>query len=391
MDSKTVSDKTHPTLRVEIEDLSRSGSGVARQDTPQGRRVVFVPQTLSGDVAEVRIVREEKRFVEAELVELIQASPDRVSPKCEVFGRCGGCAWQHVPYKKQWQVKRDGVFHALARTQVSLPESHQEFPAENPFGYRNRIQLRGVGAEVGFFSKRSRSLVAIQRCEIAREELNRVLPEIRKKGLEKGGEFKVEIEVLPDGQVRESWNDRHGALGFRQVNDEQNEKLKHYVQGHIEDGAHVLDLYGGNGNLSLGLEKRVAWVDCVDVGAPRGGGPEQPPNYRFFQTDAPKWMDRRAHEFEKGVWALKGPGVAIIDPPREGLGEQQNKISRSLDLTGVQKIIAVGCDPDSFARDVARFQKQGWKIVEISIFDLFPQTPHVEAVGVLVRRAETRN
>lgn len=385
MTSEDVSEKTHPTLSVKIEDLSRAGSGVARQITPEGRRVVFVPGTMVGDEVEVEITREEKRFVEAEVVRVIAPSQDRVTPRCAVFGRCGGCTWQHVPYEIQWQTKREGVRHALSRTQVEFTGVLEEFPALNPWNYRNRIQLRGSEGTVGFFARRSRALVPIERCEIAREELNRVLPSLQEKGRVRTGEYKIEIDVLPSGEVREAWNAPHAALGFRQVNDEQNARLQDFVQGAIPNGAHVLDLYGGNGNLSLSLSKRVAWVDCVDVGSPQGGDSSQPENFRFFKTDAPKWIDRRAHELGKGQWRLKGEGVVILDPPREGLGDQQNKIAGAIETIGVKQIIAVGCDPDSFARDVSRFQKRGWKLARLAAFDLFPQTPHIESVGVLQR------
>jgi tRNA/tmRNA/rRNA uracil-C5-methylase (TrmA/RlmC/RlmD family) len=290
---------------------------------------------------------------------------------------------------------------------VELPSAPvEEFPAENPWRYRNRIQLRArpaIGADgapasgitLGYFGRRSKDLVDVARCEIAREELNAVLAETRREAAvhldekivkgEERPEVKVEIEVLTDGSTRKVWNARHGALGFRQVNDAQNAKLQSFVRAHLSEGAHCFDLYGGAGNFSYADAARYAFVECVDTGSPEGGFEGQPANYRFFRGDVPRWLDRRTKEFEKGVFKPKGPIEVILDPPREGLADQSNKIASSLERLGAKKMIAVGCDADAWARDLSRLAKYGWRVERIAIFDLFPQTPHVESVAVLIR------
>jgi len=248
---------------------------------------------------------------------------------------------------------------------------------------------------MGYFGRRTKDLVGVDRCEIAREEINSVLRETRaeakamleeklKRG-EPNPEVKVEIEVLPDGTTRKAWNARHGALGFRQVNDEQNAKLRSYIRENIAEGAHFFDLYGGAGNFSYDDAARYAFVECVDTGSPEGGFEGQPENFRFFRGDVPRWLDRREKEFTKGVFKPKGPIEVVLDPPREGLADQSNKIARSLDAMKARKIVAVGCDSDSWARDLSRLVKHGWRLEKVAVFDLFPQTPHVESVGVLVR------
>ncbi len=380
-----------------VQDLARGGNGVARLDG----RVLFVPLTMPGDVISARIVSVDKRFATAELVEIEAPSPSRAEPPCPVFGICGGCTWQHVPYEKQWATKRDGALHALSRTGIVFEGRVEEFPALDAWHYRNRIQLRarpavtGSGVDLGFFARRSKDLVSVEHCYIARPELNAKLPEIRAQAetaiaarLAKGEprpESKIEVEVLPDGTTREMWNAPHGAMGFRQVNDAQNDRMCEYVRGNLSAGAHLLDLYGGAGNFSYDDAAKYAFVECVDVGSPEGGFSGQPENYRFFKTDVARWLDRRAKEFGKGVFKPKGSVEVVLDPPREGLADQSNKIAGALAELGARKIIAIGCDADAWARDLSRLAKHGWKIEKIAIFDLFPQTPHVESIAVLVR------
>jgi len=363
-------------LLLEITDLARSGAGVGRA---ADGRVVFVPFTAPGDRVRAQIVQIDKRYAEADLIELIEPSSLRAQPPCPVFGRCGGCQWQHIPYKIQWQTKFKGVLHALSRVQIELPAAQiMELPAEKVWNYRNRIQLRGEGDEIGYFAARSHDRVAIERCEIARPELNAMIPHARDEGKKREGAYKVELEVLPDGSTRSVWNSAHAAQGFRQVHDEQNEKLRGWVREAVSPGRHVYDLFGGSGNLSTAVAGRALNVDCVDVSAPQGMRLPDFPQIRFHRSPVLSWTFRESRKTQK-----QGLSSAILDPPREGLANDQGKIATSLEKLGVTEIVAVGCDVDSWARDVSRFLKRGWKLERIAVLDLFPQTPHVESLAKL--------
>src|SRR4029078_11110615 len=94
---------------LEIEDIAFGGKGVARD---QGK-AVFVPYTIEREVVSADIVREKKQFAEAELIDVKQSSPDRVAPQCPYFGRCGGCAYQHIDYQHQIAIKCRQLHDAL--------------------------------------------------------------------------------------------------------------------------------------------------------------------------------------------------------------------------------------------------------------------------------------
>lgn len=361
------------TLTIEVSDLSRGGAGVAKEASG---RVIFIPYTAPGDWVRVRIVKTEKRYAQGELLELLRPSPHRVTPPCPAFGRCGGCKWQHLPYELQWKVKVRGVAHALERAGVRLPDRPQEeLPAERIWQYRNRIQLHGSRGLLGFFTAGSRELVAVDRCEIARPELNALWPELRAQAARMPREYKVEVEVLEDGRVVTSWNQRHAALGFRQVHDEQNGRLQAWVREAITPGRPVLDLFGGRGNLSRALAGRAPEIHCVDVTAPTERPESAIPAFSFHRSAVLPWLSRR--EPDSREWS------AILDPPRQGLAGDFTEIASRLEKLGVVELVVVGCDPDAWARDLSRFTRRGWRLERVGVLDLFPQTPHVESLAVL--------
>jgi 23S rRNA (uracil1939-C5)-methyltransferase len=368
-------------LELLITDLARAGPGVGRD--AEGR-VVFVPYAAPGDRVRVRITGREKRYAQAELIEVLEPSSERVKPPCAVFGRCGGCQWQHLPYSLQWRTKLRGARHALERVGLRghpLLERLEELPAQRVWEYRNRVQLRGEGSQLGFYATGSHELVPIQRCEIARPEINAALAAIREEGQAKLRAYKVEVEVLPDGSVRRTWNASHAAGGFRQVHDEQNASLQAWVASAASAGSCLLDLYGGSGNLSTGLADRHPAIHCVDISAPEGTpGPRE--TYRYHRSAVLPWLESRA---QKALATLPAetPRAALLDPPREGLGAELKRIAERLEGFGVRELVLVGCDPDSWARDTFRLTQRGWKLERIGVLDLFPQTRHIEGLALL--------
>ncbi|OFZ79719.1 MAG: hypothetical protein A2583_01410 [Bdellovibrionales bacterium RIFOXYD1_FULL_53_11] len=369
-------------IELTITDLARSGAGVARD---AGGRVIFVPLTAPGDRVRARICSEEKKYALAEAVEVLEPSPGRVEPRCSVFGRCGGCMWQHIPYQKQWTTKLGGVMHALGRVGLKDAPKPDEFPAHDPWNYRNRIQLRGNGDTLGFYARKSHDIVAVDTCPVARQEINAALAGIRTTGSKLVRPYKAEVEVLPDGTVRTVWNAPHGAGGFRQLHDEQNTHLQAWVGRAVPDGSGVVfDLFGGSGNLSRPLAGRAGQVHCVDISIPPDAGAGAPGNMTFHRTAVLRWLIKTRRNPERFI-ALESAAqnIVIVDPPRIGLAEEMKELLPALAALKVQRVVAVGCDPDSWARDLCKLTRAGWRLTGCAVFDFFPQTPHVECAGVL--------
>lgn len=342
---------------------------------PNGK-TIFIPFTAPGDLVEVEILEEKKNYSQGKLVEILEPSPERVNPPCPVFTKCGGCQWQHIPYELQWKTKFLGLKHALGRAQVQIPLECEEFPATVAWGYRNRVQLRGFSDRLGFYAPGSHNVISVEECKIAHPLINAQWNEIKLKGKELKTPYKVEVELTqePQPSVKTTWNAPHAALGFSQVNNEQNEKLKSWISQNITRGSILLDLYGGSGNLSMPFSPKMKTIYCIDTYASLQKN--SPANYFFIRSGVLPWLMAQKK--------LPQDGSAILDPPREGLGPNFVEMEHALKRLGVVEIVLVGCDADSWAKDLSRFVKKGWKLKKISVFDFFPQTPHVEAVGLLL-------
>jgi 23S rRNA (uracil1939-C5)-methyltransferase len=286
-----------------------------------------------------------------------------------------------LPYELQWKTKLTGVRQALEKAQVKLSCELEELPAERIWEYRNRIQLNGRKDEIGFFAAGSNALVPIERCEIARPELNEKISALKKEGNALSKPYKVETEVLENGEVRAAWNQGHAAMGFRQIHDEQNQKLRQWVQSAIDghDGG-IFDLFGGDGNLSLSLAQGNPSrpIFCVDHTVPDENEQKRfPSNLQFERASILKWVKKQN--------CRSGPWATILDPPRVGLADDHAQIAQELERLNVNRVVAVGCDVDSWVRDVRKWSERGWKLARVGVLDLFPQTSHVESLALLLR------
>ncbi len=226
----------------------------------------------------------------------------------------------------------------------------------------------------------SHDLVPIQDCAIAEHAINQRLAEVRSKGTEKP--YKVEIAVQPSGEVREAWNAPHSSTGFRQVHEEQNKALRQWITNefsNLNDAEVLFDLYGGSGNLSEQLVDQFKTIHVVDSTIPKHSMNDTSRTWEAISVK--KWCNQN----KKPIRQNKTPrnAVAILDPPRSGLGDDVDSVDRTLKSLSVRKLILVGCDADAWIRDISQLQKRSWKIVKFAAFDFFPQTHHIESVALL--------
>src|SRR5436190_7694990 len=171
---------------LKIEDIAFGGKGIGRE---QGK-AVFVPYVIEGETVSGEIVREKKQFAEAELVDVKEGSPHRVEPPCPYFGRCGGCAYQHIDYEHQLAIKWRQVRDVLQRIgKLKDVPMRPIIPSAQQYAYRNRITVHAQDGVIGFFRRDSHRLIDIERCPIAMDELNRDLTELRAQPRVRDGHY----------------------------------------------------------------------------------------------------------------------------------------------------------------------------------------------------------
>ncbi|HSJ96864.1 MAG TPA: TRAM domain-containing protein, partial [Myxococcota bacterium] len=180
-----------PLVELTIESLAAGGDGVGR--APDGR-VVFVPLAAPGDRVRVRLVEEKARFARGEIEALLVPGPERVEPRCPVFGICGGCAWQHLDYEAQVRAKRERLRDALARIAGLAELPPLAFtPSPAPYGYRGRARVRVERGGVGFRRRRSHALCAVTGCPLLAPPLDAALAALAAAPPRPAGEWELAL------------------------------------------------------------------------------------------------------------------------------------------------------------------------------------------------------
>lgn len=350
-----------PTLQLSISDVAFGGKGVARHEG----KVYFVPFTAPGDVVTVRVIREKKNFAEAEVISIDTPSPDRVEPRCPYFGRCGGCAYQHLSYERQLVLKQQQVEQTLRRVgKLSHVPMQPIIASPEDYYYRNRIRVHVEGGIVGFYAHGAHALIDIAECPISQPRVNDALHDLRQQS-------------VPDGDYTLTARDR--SAFFEQTNDGVAEKMLEVVRAAIRPGQQLLiDAYCGAGlfakHLSdlfervIGIEENVYAVEHARFNA----GPKE----RYIAGDVSLYLPEAvaAHDPTRTT--------VILDPPAIGTAPRVTDV-----LLGSRpaQIIYVSCNPATLARDLAALTG-GYELVAVTPLDMFPQTAEIETVAVLSLR-----
>lgn len=366
---------------IAIDGLAIGGDGVGRHEG----QVCFVPYGVPGDVVRVRVVRRTKSVLWADIEDIVQPSPDRVPAVCPQFGKCGGCCWQHIAYPVQEQWKRRMVAETLRRIGGVETDVAWVSDPSMQFGYRTRARFHAQGKALGFHAPGSHTVVDIERCPLCHDRLNAVLTRLR----ELPERAEVEVTVNPEGGEVLVWTPSQAIRAafpkmvsflfdgvpivngcFSQASLLLNRLLRRVADETVGDVSSLLDLYCGNGNLSIHWAgtSRVKGIDrdrrVIDAVAKLGMG-----TYRTGGEDAFRGALRK-------TWDM-----VLLDPPRTGA----KAIMTDLGKTAARAIVYVSCDPATLARDVKTLTAHGWNLLRVTAIDLFPHTSHVETVCRLER------
>ncbi|MEA3211864.1 MAG: rRNA (uracil1939-C5)-methyltransferase [Chthoniobacter sp.] len=349
-------------ISLTIQDVAFGGKGVARH----AGKVVFVPFTIPGEEVTAEIVREKKKFVEADLVSVVTPSADRVAPPCPYFGRCGGCAYQHIAYPRQLALKAAQVEQTLRRVGRLADVPMQPIvPAPKTYGYRNRIRVHVADGIVGFYASDAHALVDIEECSIAAPVVNEALRRLRGAGMQDG-----DYSLRAPG----------GGPFFEQTNPEVTAELVALVRDSVRDGQQLLiDAYCGGGLFARELAPRFEKVIGIEENphAVEAARRAARPNERYLQGDVASYLGEILATHEAGRTTL------LLDPPAIGLAP------RVIDLAvagAPAEIVYVSCNPATLARDLALLCRS-YALTAVTPVDMFPQTAEIEVVAHLRRRS----
>jgi tRNA/tmRNA/rRNA uracil-C5-methylase (TrmA/RlmC/RlmD family) len=311
------------TADLKIEDVAFGGKGVARENG----KAVFVPFTIDGETVSAEIVREKKKFAEAEVVAVREPSPDRVQPECPYFGRCGGCSYQHVAYEHQLAIKWRQVRDVLQRIgKLTDIPMRPIIPSPLSYHYRNRITVHVEEGAIGFFRRDSHRLIDIEQCPIAQDEVNRALAELRASRPREGH---YTLRAAPVTRV------------FTQANDAVAASLRELLGQLISAGQDLLiDAYCGAGFFAQALLDKFEQIIGIDWDRFAIEAAKQTASSKETYIAGDVEMElNRALEQTHGRKT-----VVIVDPPATGLtGNVREALVRAARIGHPARYVSADC------------------------------------------------
>lgn len=381
-------------IKTQIEGIAAGGAGFARI----GGKSAFIEGGIPGETIICRITEEHRSWSQAELLDIEEASPDRVQPACGFYGTCGGCNMQHIGYPAQIAAKTAILKDTFARIGGINPPEPLVFPSE-PWEYRNRMQFHAVrhrnnGKSNGFWGLKARKnteIVPISDCPIADPAIRRLLgadsgqtstlapPDkdrftVYARGdllLSEGGNRRGRTQIL----------DRELALDagvFFQGNGAMLERL---VTGLCEIAANandhglpMADLYCGVGTFAAFLGEMFPGTDLVEENKAALALAHE----NIAQRQAANFFAQRSEDWATGG-NFRRYGMVVADPPRQGFSQS---LALRLASEGPALLAYVSCDPATMARDSKILLAGGYQLKKLHFYDFYPQTAHIESLAV---------
>ena len=411
---------TSDLLTVKLEKLAYGGDALGRLSDPQTGetgRVVFVPFALPGETVRARMVEEKAGHVRAELAEVLDASPDRITPRCIHYGICGGCHYQHIPYAAQLQAKAEILREQLLRiAKIEKPPLQPIVPSLEEWNYRNHLQFHlAPSGMVGYVDASTRNILAIKECHLPEEPLNQLWPrlefepgsELQRVSLRLGAcggillvlesdmpeipelELEADLSVvhLTGEDMVVMAGDRYlvvevkgrpfqvSAGSFFQVNTEMAARMVDHLLANLPVSSEttLLDVYCGVGLFSAFFAGRAGRLIGIESSASA---------CEDYEVNLNEFDNVELYE-APAEYVLPGLHVSaeavIVDPPRAGLDK---RALQALLALAPSKLAYVSCDPSTLARDAKYLLAGGYRLAQVTPFDLFPQTYHIESISL---------
>ena len=426
---------------LNIESLSHEGRGISHHDN----KIVFTRGTLPGEKVVASRSLSRAKYEEADIVEILQPSPDRIEAKCAVYGICGGCSFQHLSSQDQINAKQGWLQSAFMGQAKVLPKEWLDPLQVKSWGYRRKARLgvRYVNKKdkvlVGFRERRSSFITVMERCEVLHPLLGdnlELLGECIGKLSVKFHVPQIEVAIAEldtililrhlqplasedevilqeyGEKLKITWYTQSGGLetvkpltedvslsyslpdhdiiisflptDFTQINFELNQKMINLALKLLDLNKEdvAIDLFCGLGNFTLPISRYVKKV----VGIESDSGLVERAKQNASQNGISNTSFYKADLFEdvSGFEWFRGKkyNKALIDPARSGAIE----IVKLLPKLGVERLVYVSCNPSTLARDTSRLIDLGFTLDSAGVMDMFPQTAHVESIALFLKK-----
>ena len=394
-------------MKVKIIDTAYGGYGIAKDENG---KVIFVAHSVEGDILDITITKESKKFSYASINKIIESSKFRIKPKCKYAGICGGCLFNHIEYNKQLDIKKNVVLNAIRNIDFN---KDIKIICGNNVHYRLRVNMIADNGRIGFYRFKSNEFVNIDECIILKGSLFEKIKNFASKNNITGSIYLIENnndEALAFIELNKKINIKCFEKYFKGITVKHNKNIKSYGTdtilyktkygnipiGHktffqsnlylLDDFQHnvikylndndstIVELYAGSGFFTSALENRIKSFNN---------------NYKFIASEINKDSVLIANKYdlkiknEDALITLKNIDydidALILDPPREGIDK---KVIDEIIRIKPKKIIYVSCDPMTFARDV-NLLKEYYNLSDLNIIDMFADTYHIELISFL--------
>lgn len=391
-----------------IEKLDNKGRGITYEDST----IIFVKNALPNEEVDINITNNKKKYLEADAKIIENHNVNRVKPKCPYYESCGGCNIMHMTYDYQSEFKIKKIEEILKKY-ANIDIAIKYMSSDKDLFYRNKVTLKKVNGEIGFYNSSTHNLCKIDKCLIANNTINEFIGKIDVFNFQDGeitiranslnnllisiysrDTVKIKYDNIPNNVSGIVINNKtiYKNNYFYDIIDDLKFKVSYdsffqinnYVASLIFkilrnnfSGKSLLDLYCGVGTLGLSLKdkyKNIYGIEKINnaiLDAKINAKENSITNAHYFAGDTSKILKKINMKFD----------TVIVDPPRSGMNEET--INQVIDIKA-KNLCYISCDPMTLARDL-NILKNHYNISKVYALDMFPNTYHVECVCILNR------
>lgn len=397
---------------IEITSLDHNGRGIGKLNN----KIVFVENALPGEIVDITILKEKKKYIEARVNNFIKKSEKRIESVCPYFAECGGCDLLHLNYEDTLKFKEDKIKNIVNRYLDNKIKINNIVPCDNSFYYRNKTTFQ-VKNCIGFYKNNTYDIIKTDKCLISSKSINDSIEYLKKLDLKYINKIvcrssvdelmivletsNTDLDITPLKEIATSIyiknNNKYNLVygkkyiteklgnykylvspdSFFQININTCFKLYSKIKEYVKTNKNVLDLYCGTGSIGifvsennnvLGIEvNEYAIKDAFD-----NAKLNNIKNINFICGESGKTLNNIKFK----------PDAIIVDPPRAGLTKEA--IDNIFKLNP-KELIYVSCDPMTLVRDLNLLNKK-YEIIELTPYDMFPNTKHVECLTYMIKK-----